>query len=121
MATPGPEENILLYKYDTWYERCQKVAARGTDESSLIWDRLFVAMAREIEIDKQQRFVIPDSLRQFTGLEKGAEIAVIGARDRVEIWRKDAWFSYLKSIPRQRVYEVMAAVELIVPGSSGNP
>jgi MraZ protein len=115
MVTLGPERNVLLYKYDVWYERCLKAAGRGMDETSLIWERLFIAMAHRIELDRQNRFVLPESLRKFTGIEKGTEIVVMGARNRVEVWNKQAWDSYLESIAAERVYSVMAEVERNLP------
>ena len=122
MVTLGPERNLLVYKYDTWYDRCKKLESRGMDEMALIWDRIFVATAQRLDLDRQQRFVIPESLRQFTGMQAGTEVVVTGARNRVEIWRKDAWYEYLDSIPRERIYSAMAEVERPNPAApDGSP
>jgi len=111
IVTLGPERNLLVYKYDTWFLRCQKLENRGMDETSVIWDRRFIATAQKADLDTQSRFVVPESLREFTGIEKGTTIVVTGNRDRVEVWQKDAWYQYLESITTQRIYEVMAEVE----------
>jgi MraZ protein len=111
VVTLGPERNLLLYKYDTWYERCKALESRGMDEISLIWDRFFIATAQKADLDGQGRFVVPESLREFTQIEKGTTIVITGNRDRAEVWQKDAWYRYLESIPTQRVYDVIAAVE----------
>lgn len=63
-----------------------------TNKDARALKRFFLARAIECEIDKQGRFLIPSSLRDFAGLEK--EVVIIGVLDKIEIWSKDKWIKY---------------------------
>ena len=51
--------------------------------------RAFFAGAQDASPDKQGRVAIPQSLRDFAGLER--DVAVTGAFDHVEIWDAATW------------------------------
>jgi MraZ protein len=40
-------------------------------------------------LDKQARILIPPSLRQYAGLNKG--VVLVGVLDHFEIWAKESW------------------------------
>jgi MraZ protein len=46
--------------------------------------RLWASTSAEVEVDRQGRMPIPSQLREFAGLD--ADVLVIGAIDRVELW-----------------------------------
>ena len=51
--------------------------------------RFFCGGSCDVSPDKQGRIVIPQSLRNYAGLEK--EIMVIGAMNKAEVWDKAKW------------------------------
>ncbi len=51
--------------------------------------RIFVGSAQECTLDKQGRVLIPQSLREYGGLEK--EIVLVGVLNHFEIWSQDNW------------------------------
>ena len=53
---------------------------------------MFFAGASNQEIDKQGRFLIPQSLRSYADIKK--EVAIIGVSNRIEIWDKEKWEQY---------------------------
>ncbi len=55
--------------------------------------RVFFAGASAETPDKQGRITVPAALRAYAGLTK--DCVVLGTNDRLEIWDKDAWESYL--------------------------
>ncbi len=55
--------------------------------------RLFITGAHLCEADKQGRFVIPPTLREFAKLDK--ELVVVGNDNHAEIWDSKAWDEYL--------------------------
>jgi len=57
------------------------------------YSRIFFASASDEVPDKQGRITIPQSLREYAGLQR--DCAVIGALTRLEIWDAAAWDSYL--------------------------
>ena len=48
--------------------------------------------AIEASVDSQGRVLIPDYLRSYAGLNKGAVLA--GVYNRVEIWDEEKWDAY---------------------------
>lgn len=59
------------------------------DEEAQGVERVFYASASDVEIDKNGRIVLPQTLREYAGLDKDAVIT--GSRNRVEIWSRDAY------------------------------
>jgi MraZ protein len=57
------------------------------------YSRVFFASASDEIPDKQGRVTIPQSLREYAGLDR--DCIVIGANTRLEIWDAAAWSSYL--------------------------
>lgn len=55
--------------------------------------RVFLSGAHAEAPDRQGRFTVPATLREYANLER--ELVVIGAGSRAEIWNADAWRSYL--------------------------
>jgi MraZ protein len=51
--------------------------------------RVFIGGAFECNCDKQDRILIPPSLRQYAELDK--EIVLVGVLDHFEIWSRDNW------------------------------
>lgn len=48
--------------------------------------RFFFAGAAAVELDSQGRFLIPQSLREYAGIDR--EVVIVGVLDRAEIWDK---------------------------------
>ena len=53
------------------------------------FSRFFVAGATSCELDKQGRILVPQTLREFAGLEK--DVILAGNLSRVEVWSKEKW------------------------------
>lgn len=53
--------------------------------------RVFIGGAFECACDKQERILIPPTLRQYAELEK--EIVLVGVLDHFEIWSREQWES----------------------------
>ena len=52
----------------------------------------FLSGATECEIDKQGRFLLVNTLREYAEITK--EVIIIGVGTRLEIWNKDKWKKY---------------------------
>jgi MraZ protein len=57
--------------------------------------RLLSTRQRPVQLAGRGRLVIPDSFREFLGVQPGSEALLIGAGVCVEIWRPDAWLNYV--------------------------
>jgi len=81
---------LVAYTLPEW----QKIEARilsmvEKSESMRRFRRVFIGGAYECLCDKQDRILIPPSLRQYAALEK--EIVVVGVLDHFEIWSRETW------------------------------
>ena len=56
----------------------------------------FLSGARQLECDRQGRFLIPSNLRQHAKLKK--DVVLNGVINRIEVWSKDEWNTYNDSI-----------------------
>jgi MraZ protein len=74
------------------------------------YSRVFFASASDEEPDKQGRITIPQSLRDYAGLQR--DCVVIGANTRLEIWDAAAWDAYLE----QQEDAFSDASEEVLPG-----
>jgi MraZ protein len=52
---------------------------------------VFIGGAFDCTCDKQDRILIPPTLRQYSALEK--EIVLVGVLDHFEIWSRENWDS----------------------------
>ncbi|MEM7235136.1 MAG: division/cell wall cluster transcriptional repressor MraZ, partial [Planctomycetota bacterium] len=50
--------------------------------------------ANEIVLDKNNRFVVPETQKNEAGMEK--DVVFIGMWDRVEVWDKERWIARKK-------------------------
>lgn len=94
--TRGMEHCLFIYDQEEWKKMDEKIRGlRLTAKVARAFSRLFYAGAMEVGLDKQGRFVIPPHLRSFAEIEK--EVVLIGVSDRIEVWSKEAWDSYMGS------------------------
>lgn len=81
---------LVAYSPEEWRrieERIMSMAARS--ESMRRFRRVFIGGAHECVFDKQDRILIPPSLRQYAAMEK--QIVMVGVLDHFEIWSKATW------------------------------
>ena len=76
-------------EFEVQLSQLQESAGENKSQRNLA--RVFAAGSQEIEIDRSGRMPIHPSLREFAGLESEAAVLVLGAIDRVELWRPSAW------------------------------
>lgn len=94
--TRGIDQCLWAFPQETWSLFLAKImdnASLFQAQSRSVLRRL-VAPAQEVEIDKQGRISIPQSLREYAGLEK--ECVILGVSKYVEIWSASAYDKYLK-------------------------
>jgi len=54
--------------------------------------RLLFSSASVLEEDNQGRFLLPQSLKVYAGIEK--EVVFVGVGSRIELWSKESWEKY---------------------------
>lgn len=82
------DQCLVLYPMREWHkleERILKLAEKS--DTMRRFRRVFIGGAFECACDKQDRILIPPSLRQYAGLNK--DIVLVGVLDHFEIWSRE--------------------------------
>nr|WP_218925236.1 MULTISPECIES: division/cell wall cluster transcriptional repressor MraZ [unclassified Gemella] len=94
IITRGLDSCLFGYSLLEWQKIESKIKSLPlTKKSARAFQRFFFSGASEVEIDKQGRINIPQSLIEHAKLEK--ECVVNGVSNRIEIWNKETWNSQL--------------------------
>lgn len=95
-VTKGMEGCVFVYDETEWNRlEIKTKELKLTSKKARQFERIFYAPAREVEFDKQGRFVIPQNLRDYAEITK--EATIIGVSSRIEIWDKDKYQEYIDS------------------------
>jgi MraZ protein len=95
IITKGLDGCLFVYPKGEWEVMAQKIAHPPvSSRSAQALSRLMLSGAMEVEIDKLGRALLPGYLRDYAAIDGEAVIA--GVYNRLEIWDKDAWTTYIK-------------------------
>jgi len=89
---------LYAYTFSEWEKVETKVLAA---KSSAMEDfrRFFLGNSCECMCDKQDRILIPKSLRKYANLEK--EIVLVGNLNHIEIWDRTQWDNINKRVEQK--------------------
>ncbi|AKA70247.1 division/cell wall cluster transcriptional repressor MraZ [Clostridium scatologenes] len=96
ILTKGLDGCLYAYTMDEWSvleDKLRKLPL--TSKNARAFVRFFFSGANEMELDKQGRTLIPQSLLEYGEIKK--EIVSIGVSNRLEIWSKEKWIQYNSS------------------------
>jgi MraZ protein len=83
---------LLAYPFEEWQQLENKIMSQvDKSENMRRFRRVFIGGAHECNCDKQDRILIPPTLREYAGLDK--EIVLVGVLDHFEIWSREGWDS----------------------------
>jgi MraZ protein len=98
ILTRGYEDALIVVNKKLWESIASEVMNGSfIDKNIRDTSRFLVGGAKEIELDSQGRFVIPQSLYKHADLKN--EVVFIGLANWIEIWDKKKWeerLEYLK-------------------------
>ena len=90
VLTKGLDGCLSIYPMNEWEAFEEKLRALPlTNKNARTFSRFFVAGATSCELDKQGRILVPQTLREFAGLEK--DVVLTGNLNRIEVWSKEKW------------------------------
>lgn len=90
VVTVGLDKCLLLYPLPEFEEIERKlVKLPALNKKAKRLQRLLIGHATECELDGQGRFLIPEPLRNFAGIER--RVALIGQGNKFEIWDEAGW------------------------------
>lgn len=94
VATKGFDRCLFLYPRYEWEKIVKKINERlsFTKKEDRSFLRMFISPATEQAVDRQGRIAIPQSLREYAGIQK--EVVTLGAVNRIEIWSEETWNRY---------------------------
>jgi len=104
IITPGLGNCLFIFTATEWAKVSKKLSDSETDLSFLKADqrnfnRYMFGRAVEVEFDTIGRILIPEFLKERIGLKD--KVAIIGVKDRVEVWNDKTWADNQKIIEKQ--------------------
>lgn len=93
VVTRGIDNCLFVYTKAEWLKLADRLAKLPISQANTrAFSRLMLAGAMDVSLDGQGRVNLPEYLRDFAGLHRGAVVA--GLYNRIEIWDKAAWTTY---------------------------
>ena len=81
---------LLAYTLEEWRKIEARILSLAEKSDHMRrFRRVFVGGAFECSSDKQDRILIPPTLRKYADLDR--EIVLVGVLDHFEIWSRDNW------------------------------
>ena len=87
----GIERCLVAFTREGWDAYTEEQVARldpMSREGRMLMRHLFAGAAL-LEADKQGRIALPTTFARYAELQR--DVVVVGIRDRLEIWDRDAW------------------------------
>lgn len=111
VVTRGQERCLYVFsqrEFESLHEKIRQ--APVTSKQARDFLRLFLSGASQETPDKQNRVTLPQTLRDYAGLDR--DLTVIGAGNRAEIWDTAAWNEYYESAES----DFVNTTEEVIPG-----
>lgn len=100
----GLDHCLNVYPMSEWQKLMDKIAAQPLIKQKQLM-RFFCEDAQECELDKQGRFCLSKSLREYAYLTDTATL--IGMRNTIEIWNADKWDEAMQEVDAESVAALM--------------
>ena len=99
IVTLGYENSLIVVSEENWKALLEGTEGRPFIESETReTQRFLLGGASSVSLDGKGRFVLPAYLREFAGVED--DVVFIGLSRYVEIWDKEKWLIYRKSLEK---------------------
>ena len=104
IITPGLGQCLFIFTAKEWEKVSKKLSDSDSDLSFLKADqrsfnRYMFGRAAEVEVDSIGRMLIPEFLQE--GIKLRDKAAIVGVKDRVEIWNEKAWSEQKERIAKE--------------------
>lgn len=101
VLTKGPDGCLWALPLEQW----QIILAKAGQ--STVIQRFFVASAVYCDSGPKGRCLLPDSLRKHADIKPGDEVAIVGMKNRIEIWSARRWEAVTSQLSTDRVRQEM--------------
>lgn len=104
VVTPGLDGCLFIFTIAEWAKVSKRLSDSDSDLSFLTADqrsfnRNMFGQASDVEVDSIGRILIPEYLKEKIKL--GESAALIGVKDRVEVWNDKVWSQYKAGAEKQ--------------------
>ena len=100
-VTLGEDQSLSLYTETGFEQRATELDASELDaEELLAYERLLFSLARRVEMDKQGRVRLPETLLKQARL--GAEVVLLGVKDHLEVRDRQNWIEHVQQVLKDR-------------------
>lgn len=82
-----PCKYLVLYPKDVWRQLEEKINALPSGQAALA--DVLLAYAAPCEPDSQSRILIPQTLRDYAGLQR--DVVITGSSNKAKIWDRETW------------------------------
>lgn len=93
IVTRGLDGCLFVYPKNEWENIIRKYKELPNTKDARNFMRFFLSGATVCEFDKQGRINISAPLIKYAELDK--DCIIIGVNDRLEVWSKDRWESFI--------------------------
>lgn len=94
ILTRGLDKCLFIYSKHEWNKIVDKLKGLPfTQKDARNFTRFFLSGATVCEIDQSGRISITSPLIEYADITK--ECVIIGANDRLEIWSKESWETFM--------------------------
>ncbi len=108
IITKGLDGCLFVYSKEGFEELAEKIRQVPLSKGREL-QRFFMAGACEVQADAQGRILIPQTLREYSQLDK--DVIVIGASTRAEIWDKNKWDKFNEDFTENKLEEAMDGID----------
>ena len=100
IVTRGFENCLVVYPEKVWEAVRGKLEGLPTSQISVRrFNRIILAGAMEVFLDKLGRILIPDYLKKYAGLKKN--VIICGLSNKLEVWDIQKWELYRKRAEKE--------------------
>ena len=91
VTVSGDRDRCLwMFPFDDWEEAERKIVSLPSfNPAHKYLKRMVIGHAREVEIDRSGRVLLPGLLREYAVLDK--EVFLVGQGNKFEIWNEKLW------------------------------
>ena len=117
VVTKGLDGCLFVYPNEEWATIEEKFRSIPlTTKDARKFSRFFFAGAASCELDRQGRVLLPQTLRDYAGLQK--DVVLAGVLGRIEIWDQGRWQDANTYDDMDEVAEHMAELGLSIDRKS---
>ena len=113
VVTKGLDGCLFAYSHEEWQRIEDSLREKPlTSKDARKFMRFFFAGAANCELDKQGRILVPQTLREFAGLEK--DVVLTGNLNRIEVWSKEKWSENCNYDDMDSIAESMQNIGIVI-------